>query len=318
VRVDDALRLVGRTPLVRLREASVDTGALILGKLEARNPSGSVKDRAVAAMVAAAQAQGRLAPGGTLVVASAGNVALAVAVAAAARGDRALVVAPEGVAPEWRRLVTGLGAEIVLTAAADGMGGAARRAATEARARLGAVLLAPFTDEAAPLGGVALADELWMQTDGRVDRVVVGVGTGATAAGLARAFAGRGRAVAIVGVEPAEAPNLSGGRSRPHRIAGIGAGFVPPHWQAAGLREVMAVSAADAFAQCRRLATREGLLVGPSAGAVVAAARGVARPGEVVVAVLADGGERYLAQGGLVTDEASPTGVPDGRGADGS
>jgi cysteine synthase A len=314
MRADDALALVGQTPLVRLARASRESGALVLGKLEAYNPSGSVKDRAVLAMVRAAEEAGRLAPGMRLVVASAGNLALSAAVVAAVRGYRCVVVAPESAPAEWRRLVAGLGAEVVATPAADGMGGALRRAQQEARARPGALVLSPFTDEAAPAGCAAMAEEIWRDTDGRVARVVVGVGTAATAAGLSAAFAARGASVRVVGVEPAEAPNLQGGGGRPHRIPGIGAGFVPPHWQAAGLTESVAVSSADAVAECRRLAAEEGLLVGPSSGAVVRAARLSARPGEVVVAVLADGGERYLAQPGYLPEAGDGGGPIPGDG----
>jgi cysteine synthase A len=151
-----------------------------------------------------------------------------------------------------------------------------------------------------------MADEIWQDLDGRVDRVVVGVGTGATALGLARAFARRPRSVVLVGVEPAEARNLSGrGGGGVHHIAGIGAGFAPPHWQASGVAESEAVASADAMAECRRLAAEEGLLVGPSSGAAVLAARRAARAGEVVVAVLADGGERYLAQLGFLAEDGA-------------
>lgn len=305
MRVERLADLVGGTPLVRLAEASEASGALVLGKLESRNPSGSLKDRAVAAMLAAAEQAGSLAEGGPAVVASAGNTGLALAVLAPLAGHPAVVVAPASAPLEWRRLVAGVGAELILTAPAEGMGGAVRRAQAEARARTGSFLMAPFGDEAAPAGYEAMGEEIWRDVDGRLDRVVVGVGTGATAAGLASAFVGHGRPVAIVGVEPAEAPNLSGPSGAVHHIAGIGAGFVPPHWQAARAAATVAVGSAEALAECRRLAAEEGLLVGPSSGATVIAARRSARAGEVVVAVLADGGERYLAQPGFLADAPS-------------
>lgn len=300
MRVDSLRRLVGGTPLVRLAEASEASGALVLGKLESRNPSGSLKDRAVAAIVAAAEASGHLAPGAAAVVASAGNTALALAVLAPLAGHPAVVVAPASAPPEWRRLIGGLGGDLILTAPADGMGGAVRRAQAEARSRPGALLVAPFADPAAVEGYRVMGEEILRDLEGRLDRVVVGVGTGATAAGLASAFADAGRRVAIVGVEPAEAPNLSGAGGSAHRIAGIGAGFSPPHWQGIKGATAVAVASAEAIEECRALAAREGLLVGPSSGAAVAAARRSARPGEVVAVVLADGGERYLAQPGFL------------------
>lgn len=303
MRAQDALALVGNTPLVRLRKASEATGAVVLGKLESRNPSGSVKDRLVLGMVRAAQADGRLGAGGTIVVASAGNTAVSAAVIAAALDLRCLVVAPEAASGDWRRLVQGIGAEVVTTPTRDGMGGAMRRAQQEALGREGAVLLSPFTDAGAPAGFADMAEEIWRDTDGRIDRLVVGVGTAATAAGLSRVLSGKGRSVAIVAVEPQEAPNLSGGPARPHRIAGIGAGFVPAHWQEVGVSEVVPVSSSDAVGACRELATEEGLLLGPSSGAAVAAAQKTARAGEVVVVVLADSGERYLTLPGFVPGE---------------
>jgi cysteine synthase len=306
VRAEDVTRLVGATPLVRLAEASEATGALVLGKLEARNPSGSLKDRGVLAMLLAARRDGQLAAGGAAVVASAGNSGLSLAVLAPLLGHPAVVVAPASAPVEWRRLCAGLGAELVLTPPGEGMGGAVRRAQAEARTREGAWLAAPFADVEAPEGYRAMGEEIWRDLDGRVDRVVVGVGTGATAAGLAAAFAAHGGSVALVGVEPAEAPNLSGrGGGTVHHIAGIGAGIVPPHWQTSGLSASEAVSSSEAMAECRRLAAEEGLLVGPSSGATVLAARRVAKAGEVVVAVLADGGERYLAQLGFLADEGA-------------
>jgi cysteine synthase A len=300
--VQDVGELIGSTPLVRLAGPSDATGALVLGKLEAQNPSGSLKDRAVAAMLAAAQGAGRAAPGAPAIVASAGNTGLSLAVLAPLFGRAAVVAAPASAPLEWRRLVAGLGAELLLTAPAEGMGGAIRRAQAESRARPGSVLLSPFTDAAAPAAYAALADELWRDLDGRLDVVVAGVGTGATAGGLARALGPRG--VRVVGVEPAEAPNLTGRGGGVHRIAGIGAGFAPAHWQASGIGESEAVASAEAIAECRRLAMQEGLLVGPSAGAAAVASRRVARAGQVVVAILADGGERYLAQPGFLADEA--------------
>ncbi len=303
----DVGRLVGDTPLVRLLGASRASGALVLGKVEAHNPSGSLKDRGVAAALAAARASGRLAEGAPVVVPSAGNTALALTLLGAALGHPAVVVTPASAPPEWRRLVAGLGAEPVVTAPAEGMGGAIRRAQAEARRRPGALYLSPFGDETVLAGYETMAEELWRDLDGRLDTVVVGVGSGATAAGLARALGGRG--VRVVGVEPAEARNLSGQALGVHHIPGIGAGFVPAHWQAAALSEHESVASAEALGECRRLATDEGLLVGPSSGATVVAARRIARPGQVVVAVLADGGERYLGQAGFLPPHADADGA---------
>jgi len=307
MRAGDVTAMVGGTPLVRLAEASERTGALVLGKLEGMNPSGSTKDRSVLAMLRHAEAEGRLGEGGWVVVASAGNTAVSAAILSASRGYRCLVVVPDGVAQDWRRLVQGLGAELVVTPGEEGMGGAGRRAQHESRVREGAVLLQPFTDPAAVTAYVAMGEEIWRDTDGRVDRIVVGVGTAATVAGLGRFVRTQAAPVALVAVEPAGATNLSGAvGGRPHRLTGIGAGFVPPHWLNAGAEQVVAVDGEAAFAQCRRLASREGLLVGPSSGAVVLAAGEVARPGEVVVAVLADRGERYVTQAGFVDEADEP------------
>lgn len=300
MRMDGIWPMVGHTPMVRLRHLSDETGALVLGKLESRNPSGSIKDRLVQGLIEAERAEGRLGPGATVVVASAGNTAIAAAALCAAGGLACVVVAPEAAGGDWRRLVEGIGASVITTPGRDGMGGASRRAQHEAANRPQATLLSPFADERALAAYAGLAEEIWQDTDGRLARIVTGVGTGASAAGLMRVLRPRAADLTLVAVEPEEAPNLSGGSLRPHRIAGIGVGFVPAHWAAVGPAAIDAVSTADAWRECRRLATTEGLLVGPSGGAAAAAARRTARRGEVCVVILADSGERYLSQPGFV------------------
>jgi len=296
----DVTQLVGRTPLVRLRRVSEETGAEVYGKLEAANPGGSVKDRIGLAMVLAAEEAGRIVPGRTtLVEPTSGNTGIALAMVAAARGYRLVLTMPDTMSVERRTLLAAYGARLVLTPGSEGMGGAVRRALELAAEEEDGYVLQQFENPANPEAHRrTTAEEIWADTGGEVDAFVAGVGTGGTITGVGQVLRERRPGVRVVAVEPAESPVLSGGSPRPHRIQGIGAGFVPKVLDTSVYDEVLTVSADDAFATARRLAREEGLLVGISAGANVwAAAQVAARPefrGRTVVTVLCDTGERYL------------------------
>lgn len=292
----DVTWLIGGTPLVEL-SGLAPAGTRMLGKLEAWNPSGSNKDRAALAMIRHAESRGFLEPGGAIVECSSGDLGLALAMLGCRLGYRVILTMPE-FQPESRlALFRAFGAEIVTTPANEGMRGAMERADRIARQTEGAVCLQAFTSRAnSRIHAETTAREIWSDTDGDVDAVVVPVGTGGTAAGCAAFFAEHG--VAVIGVEPATSQVLAGERPAPHDIPGLGAGFVPDILAPSDLAEVIAVSDADAIAGVRALARQEALLLGPASGAVAHAAVTVARratfAGKTVVAVLADRAERYL------------------------
>jgi cysteine synthase A len=293
---DDITELIGHTPLVRLHH--IDGDVDVLAKLEYFNPAGSVKDRIGLAMVVAAEADGRLTPGATIVEPTSGNTGIALAMVAAARGYKAIFTMPETMSSERRMLLRGYGAELVLTPGPDGMGGAIAKA-QEIAAERGAILLSQFDNPANPaVHRATTAEEIWEDTDGTVDIVIAGVGTGGTISGIGEVFKERKPSVQMIAVEPAASPVLSGGTKGPHPIQGIGAGFVPVNYDADVVDEVITVEAEDAFSEARALATEEGLLLGISSGAAVHAARQVAaRPenaGKVMVVITASYGERYL------------------------
>jgi cysteine synthase A len=284
---DDITQLIGHTPLVRLHH--IDGGADVVVKLEYFNPAGSVKDRIGLAMIEAAEADGRLKPGATIVEPTSGNTGIALAMVAAARGYKAIFTMPETMSSERRMLLRGYGAELVLTPGPDGMGGAIARAKELAEER-GALLLSQFDN--------TTAVEIWDDTEGTVDIVIAGVGTGGTISGIGEMLKERKPSVQMIAVEPSASPVLSGGAKGPHPIQGIGAGFVPDNYDSKVVDEVITVDADDAFAEARALATEEGLLLGISSGAAVHAARLVAaRPenaGKLIVVITASYGERYL------------------------
>jgi cysteine synthase A len=288
--------LIGHTPLVRLH--GLDGDADVLVKLEYFNPAGSVKDRIGLSMIEAAEADGRLHPGDTIVEPTSGNTGIALAMVAASRGYRAVFTMPDTMSSERRMLLRGYGAELVLTPGPDGMPGAIAKA-REIAAERGAVLLSQFDNPANPeVHRRTTAEEIWADTDGTVDIVVAGVGTGGTITGVGQVLKERKPSVRMVAVEPSASAVLSGGQKGPHPIQGIGAGFVPENYDASVVDEVVTVDADDAFAEARRLATDEGLLLGISSGAAVHAARQVAsRPesaGKRIVVITASYGERYL------------------------
>jgi cysteine synthase A len=291
------LDLVGDTPLVRLNRVIPEGAAEVLGKLESRNPAGSVKDRIALSMIEAAEAQGLLKPGDIIVEPTSGNTGIGLAMVAAVKGYRLILTMPEHMSMERRKLLSRYGAELVLTPAAEGMNGAVR-VARELVERHGYFMPQQFDNPANPeVHRRTTAQEILKATGGRLDAFVAGVGTGGTITGVGEVLKGLLSDLRVVAVEPAGSPMLSAGQPGPHGIQGIGANFVPAVLNRDIYGEVIAVSDEDASAMSGRLAREEGLLVGISAGANVFASLQVARRlglGKRVVTVLPDTGERYL------------------------
>lgn len=289
--------LIGRTPLVRLRKLSPPDGAEVCGKLESRNPGGSVKDRPAREMLRAAFASGLLGADATIVEATSGNTGISLAMLAAARGLRCVLVLPEDASMTRRLLLQSYGAELVLTPAELGMAGAVARAESLAAELPGAFMPRQFDNPANPGAHAATAEEIWDDADGLVDGFVAGVGTGGSLTGVARVLKRRNRALRVVAVEPRSSAVLSGGTPGLHGIPGLGAGFVPKVLDRALIDQVAAVTDVAADRMTRRLAREEGLLVGVSSGANVYAAIELAktmRADQRVVTLLCDTGERYL------------------------
>jgi cysteine synthase len=290
---------VGRTPLVRLDALTRGVGATVLAKLEAMNPLGSVKDRIGVAMVTAAETQGLLRPGGLIVEPTSGNTGIALAFVCAARGYRLILTMPETMSLERRKLLKHLGAEVVLTPGGLGMSGAVNRAKEIAAEHPGAFLPDQFSNPANPeIHRRTTAEEIWQDTSGAVDLLVAGVGTGGTITGVAEVIKARKPSFQAVAVEPAASPVLSGGPAGPHKIQGIGAGFVPAVLNRQVIDEIITVTDQEAIETAREVAIREGILCGISSGAAVCAALQVARRpenrGKFIVAILPSTGERYL------------------------
>ena len=295
---DDVTQLVGNTPLVRLNRITGQAQATVLAKLEFQNPGASVKDRIGVAMVEAAEASGQLKPGGTIVEATSGNTGIALAMVGAAKGYQVVLTMPETMSRERRGLLRAFGAELVLTPGPEGMRGAVAKA-EEIGAERGAVLVRQFANEANPeVHRRTTAEEIWKDTDGEVDVVVAGIGTGGTITGVGQVLKGRKPGVQMIAVEPAESPILNGGQPASHKIQGIGANFVPEILDRTVYDEVIDVSAEESVQWARRAASEEGLLVGLSSGAALKAAVDVAnRPenaGRTIVVVIPSFGERYL------------------------
>ncbi|GAA1627149.1 cysteine synthase A [Catellatospora bangladeshensis] len=290
--------MIGRTPLVRLRRFAGDTPGRLVAKLESANPGGSVKDRIALAMIKAAEESGELVTGARIVEATSGNTGIGLAMAAAALGYRLTLTMPESMSVERRALLAAYGADVILTPAGEGMPGAVRRA-REIAEREGAFLARQFDNRANPeVHYRTTAGEIWRDTDGEVDVLVAGVGTGGTITGVGRLLKERRPATRVIAVEPAESPVLSGGAAGPHGIQGIGAGFVPAVLDTAVIDEIVRVDVEQARAAARRLARTEGLLAGVSGGAALHAALAVAgraeHRGAAIVVILPDTGERYL------------------------
>jgi cysteine synthase A len=297
--VGNLLELVGATPLVRLRQVPAADGAEVWGKCEHLNPGGSVKDRIARALLDAAEADGRIAPGRTTIVEpTSGNTGIALALACRTRGYRLVLTMPASMSLERRALLTSLGAVLELTPAERDMDGAVARARERVAATPDAWMPDQFRNPANPEAHRrTTAEELWAQLDGRVDAFVAGVGTGGTITGVGRLLRERAPAARVIAVEPAASRVLSGGAPGLHRIQGIGAGFVPATLDRAVIDEVRAVDDVTAWQTAKALARTEGLLVGISAGANVAVACQVARelgPGRRVATILCDTGERYF------------------------
>lgn len=296
---NDITELVGRTPLVRLRRVVPPDGAMVAAKLEFFNPLGSVKDRIAVRLLDEAARAGRLHPDSAVVEPTSGNTGIGLAFACAARGIRCVLVMPETMSRERRQILKALGAELVLTPGDQGMKGAVARAQELAAEDPRYFLPQQFENAANPAAHrETTAEEIWEDTEGKVDIIVAGVGTGGTITGIAEVLKARKPGFRAVAVEPAASPVLSGGVPGRHGIQGIGAGFVPKVLNRDILDEIICVSDEEAFAMARRLAREEGILVGISAGAAAwAAAQLAARPEnkeKLIVAIFPDTGERYL------------------------
>ncbi len=296
---DDVTKLIGNTPLVRLNRIMDGARATVVAKLESRNPAGSVKDRIGVSMIEAAERDRKIGKDTILLEPTSGNTGVGLAFAAAAKGYPLVITMPETMSVERRRLLLAFGAKLVLTPGADGMKGAIDKANQMAAEDPRYLLLQQFENPANPeIHRRTTAEEIWRDTDGRVDIVVAGTGTGGTVTGIAQVLKPRKPSIRIVAAEPADSPVISGGKPGSHKIQGWGPGFVPKVLDTALLDETIRVSNEDAGKEARRLTREEGILSGISCGGAVAAAREVAgRPenaGKLVVVILPDTGERYL------------------------
>ena len=298
---ENILQLIGKTPLVELRKYVAKRGAEaeIIAKVEFFNPGGSVKDRVALAMIEAAEKDGVLKPGGTIIEPTSGNTGVGLSLVGAYKGYRVILTMPDTMSIERRKLAAAYGTEIVLTPGAEGMKGAIRKAEELRDATPGAVILQQFENPANPaIHEATTGKEIWDETGGKVDIFVAGVGTGGTVSGTATVLKRLNPAVKVVAVEPASSAVLSGQPSGAHKIQGIGAGFVPKNYDASLIDEILPVQNEDAFAAARAIAREEGIFVGISSGAALHAATQVAlRPenkGKRIVVVLPDTGERYL------------------------
>ena len=295
---DDVTKLIGNTPLVRINRI-IDSDATVAAKLEFYNPANSVKDRIGVSIIDAAEASGALTPGGTIVEATSGNTGIALAMVGAARGYNVVLTMPETMSKERRALLRAFGAELILTPGSEGMKGAVNKADEVVAERDGAILARQFANEANPaIHRATTAEEIWKDTDGGVDIVIAGIGTGGTITGVGQGLKERKPGVQIIAVEPEESPILNGGAPGPHKIQGIGANFVPEILDTSIYDEVIDINADTAVEWARRAAKEEGLLVGLSSGAALAAANQVAtRPenaGKTIVVIIPSFGERYL------------------------
>lgn len=294
---NDITEVFGNTPLVRINRITDGAPANVLAKLEFYNPTSTVKDRIGIAMIDAAEKSGQLKPGGTIVEATSGNTGIALAMVGAARGYKTILTMPDSMSKERRALLRAFGAELVLTPAAEGMKGAVAKA--EELGASGAVLVRQFENEANPeIHRKTTAEEIWRDTDGNVDAIVAGIGTGGTITGIGQVLKPRRPSLKIFAVEPAASPILNGGKPGGHPIQGIGPNFIPPILDRGVYDEVIDVEADDAVKYARRAAAEEGILAGISAGAALWAASQVAKrevfDGKNIVVIIPSFGERYL------------------------
>ena len=293
--------LVGNTPLWEVSNFNASKGlkAQVIGKLEYFNPAGSVKDRIALAMIEDAEAKGLLRPGATIIEPTSGNTGVGLAFVSASKGYRLILTMPDTMSAERRNLLKALGARLVLTPGAEGMKGAIAKAEELRDATPGSIILQQFENPANPAMHIrTTAEEIWRDTDGKVDLFVAGVGTGGTVSGVGAGLKAHNPNVQIVAVEPSDSPVLSGGKPGPHKIQGIGAGFIPKTYNGEVVDNILQVTNDDAIRTSRELAGKEGLLVGISSGAAVYAAVELAKlpenEGKTIVALLPDTGERYL------------------------
>lgn len=293
--------LVGNTPLLEFSNFNTGKGlkAQVIGKLEYFNPAGSVKDRIALAMIEDAEAKGLLKPGATIIEPTSGNTGVGLAFVSASKGYKLILTMPDTMSAERRNLLKALGAQLVLTPGAEGMKGAIAKAEELRDAIPGSIILQQFENPANPAIHIrTTAEEIWRDTDGKVDLFVAGVGTGGTVSGVGAGLKAHNPNVQVVAVEPSDSPVLSGGKPGPHKIQGIGAGFIPKTYNGEVVDKILRVTNDDAIRTSRELAGKEGLLVGISSGAAVYAAVELAKlpenEGKTIVALLPDTGERYL------------------------
>jgi len=295
----DITKLIGNTPLVRLNKITKGCTALVLAKLESFNPCSSIKDRIGLGMIEQAEKDKKIKPDTVILEPTSGNTGIALGLVCAVKGLRLVLTMPETMSLERRRLLAALGAEIILTPGAEGMSGAVKKAEELARSDKRYLLLQQFNNPANPeVHRRTTAKEIWEDTEGKIDILVAGVGTGGTITGVAEAIKKKKPGFRTIAVEPKDSPVLSGGRPGPHKIQGIGAGFIPQVLNRNIIDEIIQVSLEDATQAARRLAKEEGILAGISSGAAVCAALEVAKrkesQGKLIVVILPDTGERYL------------------------
>ena len=303
-------QLIGRTPLLRLTrlEQQLGLNAVLLAKLESFNPAGSVKDRVAKAMLDDAEAKGLIGPGGTIIEPTSGNTGIGLTSVAAARGYRVIIVMPDTMSVERRQLMMAYGAELVLTPGAKGMTGAIEKAKELASETPGSFIPGQFENPANPDAHYrTTGPEIWQDTDGQIDLFVAGVGSGGTITGVSRYLKEQNPAIHVAAVEPADSPVLSGGKAGPHKLQGIGAGFVPAALNQQAYDEVLTVTTEQAFEASRALGRAEGVLAGISSGAALAGAIRLARlsenAGKTIVTLLPDTGDRYLSTGLFAAQE---------------
>lgn len=295
----NVLETIGKTPLIRLNKLTQGLNATIVAKTESRNPGGSVKDRISVAMIEEAEKQGRIKPGGTLIEPTSGNTGIGLAMAAAVKGYTLILTMPETMSVERRNLLKAYGAQLVLTPGPEGMGGAIKKAEELITTTPNSLMPQQFKNQANPkVHRETTGPEIWEDTEGKVDVLVAGVGTGGTITGVAQYIKPKKPEFMAIAVEPAASPVLSGGQKGPHKIQGIGAGFKPDVLKLDVVDEIVKVTDDNAMKTAKQLAQKEGLLVGISAGAATYAALEIAkRPenkGKLIVVILPDTGERYL------------------------
>jgi cysteine synthase A len=297
----DMTALIGHTPLMHLKKYSDENGlsAMLLGKLESKNPAGSVKDRVAAKLIADAEEKGLLQSGGVIIEPTSGNTGIGLAAVAACKGYKVILTMPDTMSVERRNLLKALGATLVLTEGSKGMAGAIEKAKELQRETAGSILAGQFENPANPAAHYSTTGpEIWEDTDGKVDIFVAGIGTGGTISGVGAYLKEKNPNIKIVGVEPVDSAVLSGGKAGPHGLQGIGAGFVPKTLDTSVYDEIIPVTTQQAYCASKTVARKEGLLLGVSSGAALHAAAILARreenKGKIIVALLPDSGERYL------------------------